>query len=1663
MLLTLICVSSCFVALAKDVRIESEYAKKIDAAKNINHLTSSSFGNVTDDSTGQTVFSTIDVDLPGNSKLPVQFGRRLPISLRFFDQELTGLGNWDVEVPYIEGTFSQLYGWTMGNATAPYRYSRCSHTGAPAVEGGTFNAYEVFHGYNMHVPGVLDDSLLIDTTAYADPTDGKVYPWILKSMDRVGCLPSLKNGHPGEGFLLLTADGTRYFFDFMIERKAPTLHKGPKECTEFSSVSNCPNLSLRRKRMFLLATRIEDRFGNYVNYQYDSLGRPTSIAANDGRIITAVYSANSVSVSANGRSWLYSIQNGHLASVENPDGFVWKYSPFGQPTQIIGWTVGVDRLPSESFNPDDDCLYSTGSGNYWGTALFEVTHPSGAKANFELSGQTFYRSYVPLICDVVFTSPDGSTGAANVIIPNYFDLLSLTKMSISGAGMAQEVTTYNYGVEYYLYCDAIYSANGQPAGPSCNQDPCGWDISWTCSDSVGRWVVITKPDGAEIRKKFGVIYGVNEGQLLAEETLNAQAVVVRRIDYEYLSDSLAANQAFGANVGIPLTIDPMRPKIRPIISTQISQEGATYKSEVQLCNGLAYCFTEFAQPVRVKISNSFGTTRTDITEYENNLTYWILGQVKKKNTANAAPNGQATAASMVSSEVEYNAQALPWKLYEFGKLQQTLSYWPDGSLNTITDGRGNATWLGDYSRGIPRFIGHPGGTTESASVDGNGWITAVTDEIGAKTCYGYDAMGRVSSITYPSETQLGVCDTSRWHQTTIATEFINTAEHGIAAGHWRTALRNGTNAHINTYYDAMLRPVLEEKLDLNNIAGTLSQVVKRYDTSGRLSFQSYPTTNVGDVSTVTQGVRTFYDALDRVTRVEQDSELGTSPLATTTEYLPGLKTRVTNPRGFQTTTEYMAWDQPSYDLPILSQQPEGKTIQIERHPQFGWPLSVTQRNAANTLSQTRRYVYDGNAQMCKTIEPETGATVTGYDAAGNPAWSAAGLTGGDYGNAFDCSYVAANGSGRVVNRNYDLRNRLTTLNFPDGRGNQIWTYANDGLPASITTYNGLGNTHPVVNAYTYNNRRLLAGESVSQPGTYTWSLGYGYDAIGNLSNQTYPTGLNIDYAPNALGQPTKAGTYATGAQYYPNGALKQFTYGNGIVHTMTQNARQLPSRVTSSGGVLDYSYFYDANGNPTHIGNELTGGYDLRDRWMTYDQLDRLTDAGSGSFGGTDNWQRFTYNALDNMTSWKQPGVKDYAEYVYDNATNRLTSIRNTAGATVMGLDYDLQGNLYNKNGQIHSFDYGNRLRDVPGKESYGYDGLGRRVQTTKTDGSKTTLWHYSQAGQMLFSSDWDGANYANQKTHEHVYLAGSVVATIDHDWPSNAVIATRYQHTDALGSPVAETNPSGAVIERNNYEPYGAIIGKPTYSGIGYTGHVMDGATSLTYMQQRYYDQSVGRFLSVDPVTASSGTGTNFNRYKYAANNPYRFVDPDGRQEYSPDRSLVERVSDGVPSLKWLLSPSDTQAVTKGDMIREQLIFENSQPHSGRDVVFYLATAMSAGTGAAGARSIARIGAPLSRSEISTRLNAANRRLTTGESVAARKLTQHAQRSGYFAEPTGGIAKKNEQANSVLSKILLHRNLVVTRLAKGGVDYRIGKDGPGVRFDADGSFNTFVDPRKKK
>ena len=134
----------------------------------------------------------------------------------------------------------------------------------------------------------------------------------------------------------------------------------------------------------------------------------------------------------------------------------------------------------------------------------------------------------------------------------------------------------------------------------------------------------------------------------------------------------------------------------------------------------------------------------------------------------------------------------------------------------------------------------------------------------------------------------------------------------------------------------------------------------------------------------------------------------------------------------------------------------------------------------------------------------------------------------------------------------------------------------------------------------------------------------------------------------------------------------------------------------------------------------------------------------------------------------------------------------------------------------------------------------------------------------------------------QHVYLGGSLVASQRLEIGGTGISVT-YRHTDALGSPIAATDAAGSVVQTTEHEPYGRMLNRTNDNRPGYTGHVMDQATGMVYMQQRYYDSQLGRFLSVDPITAYSNPVGAFNRYWYANNNPYRFTDPDGRQSSLP------------------------------------------------------------------------------------------------------------------------------------------------------------------------------------
>jgi RHS repeat-associated protein len=1425
----------------------TEQGKLIRAPQAVGVLGPDLFGDKINFYNGSLEFVQTDVSLPGNNSLPVSVGRRLVTGNKNQANHL--FMEWDLEIPHLSGMFAAQDGWRGKNGGA-----RCSSFGAPpdvTIGITTFKGLEFWHGSSLYVPGLGSQEILTRNPLNTNiPADGVATPLVTKGNWAIRCLTALAStgtGTPlkdtGQGFLAIAPDGTQYRFDWLVSRSVLTIGKPAAGQPSGFVTPNAPPptdlqapaggvistvaliensiqvgginidtgtdetpnagggiayVGLPRAEVWIMPTLVSDRFGNTVSYAYDPADKRKllSITASDGRKLTLTYVAGTAligTVSDCTRTWTYtygSSDSGRtiLKTVTLPDTSKWNFAGMDGAAGQFGRGGLVEMQIKYSTNPDvmqpSDCAYRA-EGLDGPDAIGTMIHPSSAIGTFSMKPTNLGRNGVPLGC---------RDGAANY--PAFIDGYSLTEKSISGPGLPNMTWRTNYD-----------GANNP-----------GWAGCETCK--LPNIVLVTEPRGDVTRYTFGSTYAVDEGMLKQVDTGWNGSTALRTMTTRF-------NKSFTQAVG---TSDQDRgdnwitSHLLPEDLRTITQQGSTFTWAVAANAD----FDAFARPKKVTRSSTLGFSRTEATVYEDNLKKWILGQTKSVTEP-------ASGAVMVANSYDTtNANLLTTS--RFGLLDKTYTYNADGTLATSKDGKSQSTAYSNYKRGLAQKITYPNASIETAVVSDIGLVTTYTNQAGFASTYGYDAMGRLASVTQPA------ADTVAWSATTLVFEPVAASEYGIPAGHWRQTVSTG-NARAITYLDAFWRPVLTRTYDTGNEANTAKMVLTKYDAGGNVYFESYPQRTISSVTAVPDGTSTAYDALARPTSTTAASELGS--LTTGYAYLTGFQKKTTNPRGIPTTVSYQAFDAPSEDAITKMTGAYGLTVNISRDI-FGKPSAITR--SGDNISATRSYVYDSNARLCKTIEPETGATVQDYDAANNTIWRASGLALPS--TACDRTSVAA---AKKISYTYDTLNRLTGTSYGDASPAITRTYTPDGLPLTNTS-NG------AVWTYTYNKRRLPTKESLAYAGK-TYNISWGYDANGSLAQLNYPDAANtaITYSPNALGEATAVSNYASSISYHPNGAIAGFTYANNIAHTMAQNTRGLPKQVTDAG-VLDDIYTYDANGN-------VTGIQDMQEnvttRTMGYDDLDRLATANAANLWGNATFQN---DALDNIVSSKitSGGTARTSSHYIDYATNRLTSITSTAGQYAFAYSYDSQGNITKRGTQTYVFDQGNRLASATGKASYSYDGLGRRVKIAKADGT-TQIQVYSQSGQLLYGTTAVGA--ATPTESKYVYLGGTLLADI----------GVAYVHTDGLGSPVARTNSAKTILSRTRYEPYGltAAGAQPT---IGFTGHVNDADTGLINMQQRYYDPVAGRFLSVDPVLTDANTGDSFNRYSYAENNPYRYVDPDGR-----------------------------------------------------------------------------------------------------------------------------------------------------------------------------------------
>lgn len=929
----------CLAFGAADIRADTyanpstEYLNRIKVAESVQPLGDTPFGENISLYTGVVSFRQTDISYPGigptitlsrsyeASGSPLTFSNDLPMA------------DWDLSIPQIstvipgnrmgnQGTWSVLTAGTRSQA-------RCTQfneiSGQPYAYGLSW-----WHGYQL-VTGDGGSQPLLRRTAsnfLAPGNDAAAYPIVTPAHWMVSCLPATNNSMPGEAFMALAPDGTKYWFNQLVY--GPSLETlvesmrypntpgdgadtarvdgsaGDGSTTSAEPGTETPNvfwgldeLFLPRQTAHMYASRVEDRFGNWLSYSYNTAGHLTEINASDGRKVVVAWRTDAPLVDSitlqpgvpNARTWRYEYSNPTdkwnrvLTRVVQPDQTAWGFT-MNYAAQL--------KLPSP--DPNGSCYQRTftqiaADDNY---AAMVINHPSGLVGRFDLSLRAHARSWVPTTCGYV----NGGAEPQSELLPVVYLSLSLGRKTFSGPGV--EPLAWNY-----RYSPAWGSTIEECAIYACRE--------W-------QWVEVTDPEQQTVHYTYSTKWGYTEGKLLstvagvfAPGQDSPSGLQVETVAYAnpalawtfpaILGQAMADSQS-NSNTAPTETLSPE-------VLRQTVRQGVTFSRQT-------LAFDRFGQAESVNSFSSGGPVKSQSFTYWPVGSTWVLGQVWKVSQG-----------TTLVSQTDYDSRILPLRAYNYGLLAATYSYATNGTLATIKDPLNNVTTLSDFYRGIPQRIQFADLSVVAPTADTFGQISAVKNQLGDTTSYSYDAMGRLTRVSFPT------ADTVAWNPALQGFLQVWTPEFGLPAGHWKQTVETG-RGRTTTFYDVMWRPRLlltEDSAD----AATRTYVIKRFDDNGREEFSSYPLASVTSVDDTVAGIRTSYDALGRVTVVSQDSELGV--LRTTSEYLDGFRTRITNPRNFQTTTSFQTFESPSEASPKLILAPEGLTTTIERDL-FGKPLWI---------------------------------------------------------------------------------------------------------------------------------------------------------------------------------------------------------------------------------------------------------------------------------------------------------------------------------------------------------------------------------------------------------------------------------------------------------------------------------------------------------------------------------------------------------------------------------------------------------------------------------------------------------------------------------------------------------------------------------------------------
>ena len=904
-------------------------------------------------------------------------------------------------------------------------------------------------------------------------------------------------------------------------------------------------------------------------------------------------------------------------------------------------------------------------------------------------------------------------------------------------------------------------------------------------------------------------------------------------------------------------------------------------------------------------TDQLGRTTTHLYDANQN-------EVKRTNALGEATtytydaNGNRTSAKNALNETTtttYNAFSQPVTTTNPIGNTTTITYDASGLPTSFADSLGPLATFAASEHGLPTIVTDVAGNSVNLNYDVSGNLTQRTDRLGRATAYAFDGFGRQTSMTTPRGATWTYGYDNRGDR--IATDDPINSVYGI---HRTNYDENGNLAAdymqffghgFNYFYDPLNHLTETWNSDGSTVHYTRDfrgKVLTQTDEGGHLTSYSYDLagrlvqTTYADGTFTSQG----YDVLGRLT--SKTDERGST---TTYGYEPGCEctdrlTTMTDPLGRVTSTTYDGMGRKTSTTDPAGHQTQyaydlrGHLIETDfadgtaTHDTYD---ALGRRTAsADQTGATTHYGYDAEGQLVSVTDPLAHLTQYAYDADGNLS-----------------SLTDANG--HVTSYAYDLLDEKTARTLPLGM-TETFTYdpvleetshtdfrgktttltydqmkrptskvpdPSLGEPTVSYAYNLSGTRSVMTDAsgtttYTYDTRNRLLTK-VTPEGTLT----YTYDASGNVasidSSNTNGTSVAYDWdaanqlvsvTDNRLGGMTTAAYTATGrpaSLAQPNGVSATYAYDS------LDRVLSMAWKKGAGSAFASWAYSYSPRGQRL-TSTELTG----REATYGYDTASRLTSETitSDPSGATGN------GALT---------------YSIDPVGNRLTRASTLAalGAQSFGYDgndelatdsYDANGNTTGSGGHTYAYDFENRLVS---KDSAAvtvlYDGDGNRV--AKTAGGVPTKYlvdDLNPTGYLQVMDEVSGGAVQVRYTFGNMLVSQTRTPSV--------AAATSFYGYDAHRNITFLSDPNGSAIETYSYDAWGNLLGG-TFNVANtrlYSGEEFDPDLGFISLRARTYDQTRGRFLSIDPAVGVTVDPLSFHRYLFAEGDPVGLVDPSGK-----------------------------------------------------------------------------------------------------------------------------------------------------------------------------------------